>query len=74
MFGRGILEQGSEQGDAFFVGNTPADYSAAREVADDVEMEVRRFGEPINLVKPDDQTLLGACANGSGCWQTRGRN
>ena len=46
MFGDGIVEQRREQGRAFPVGDAPTDDSAAEDVDDDVEVEVRPFRRP----------------------------
>src|SRR5450830_141873 len=65
MFGGGIIEQCREHGGAFSVGDAPADDSAAEDIDDDVEVEVRPFGlaGPISFVMSHDQTSLGACAS-----------
>jgi hypothetical protein len=62
MLGGGVIEQCREQGGAFPVGDASANDSAAEDVDNDVEVEVRPFCRPISLVMSHDQTSLGACA------------
>ena len=49
MLGGGVLEQRHEQRGAFSVSDAPANDSAAENIDDDVEVEVRPFGWPHQL-------------------------
>jgi hypothetical protein len=46
VLGDGVVKQRPEQRGAFGVGDTPADDATAKDVEDDIEIEVGLFGWP----------------------------
>jgi len=60
MFGDGILEQWTEQGRGFSIGDAPADDAAAEDVEDDVEIEIGPFCWPHQLRYVPAPHLVGA--------------
>ena len=59
MLRGGVIEQRREQGGAFAVGDAPADDSAAEDVDDDVEIEVRPFRRPHQFCYVPGPYLVG---------------
>ena len=49
MLGDRIVQQWLEQRSTFRVGHTPADHAPAKDVEDDVEIEIRPFRRPHQL-------------------------
>jgi len=66
VLGDGVVEQWLEESSALGIGNAPADYAAAEDVENDVEIKVTPFGWSYQLGDVPDQTSFGRSASSSG--------
>src|SRR3954465_919614 len=56
MLGKGVVKKFLEQGGVFSIGDTPADDATAEDVEDNVQVEIRPFGQSHqfrNIPRPD---------------------